>query len=106
MVTAESQALGPKYDTGKLRFSLLPKGVVFEIIKVLEFGAKKYKEESWQDVPDAVRRYTDAVHRHLEAWENGEQIDPESGLHHLSHIGCNILFLIWFVVKGPHVSRN
>ena len=33
---------GKKFDSGKSRFSLLPKGAVNKIIDVLEFGAKKY----------------------------------------------------------------
>jgi len=99
---SDFQGAGPKHDTGKARYSLLPLGTVFEIVKVLEFGAKKYHEGSWKKVPDARRRYKDAIHRHLEAIDQGETIDPESGLHHYAHVGCNALFLLWFALFDPN----
>lgn len=34
---------GQKFDTGKPRFSLLPKGVLTSILRVLEYGANKYR---------------------------------------------------------------
>lgn len=38
--------------------------------------------------------------RHLFAWYRGETIDPESGLNHLSHAACNIIFLLEFSHTG------
>ncbi len=87
---------GRKDDTGKLRWSLLPIASVMEIIKVLEFGAKKYAPNNWQLVPDAQTRYYDAMMRHIHAWRGGERSDPETGLHHLAHAGCCVLFAMWF----------
>ena len=91
---------GAKHDGGKPRWSLLPLAAVKEVIGVLEFGAKKYDVDNWQKVPDARTRYYDAAMRHLTAWREGEQNDPESGLHHLAHAGCCVLFLLWFEVKA------
>lgn len=34
--------------------------------------------------------------RHLTAWWGGEKSDPESGEHHLAHLGCCVIFLLWF----------
>jgi hypothetical protein len=67
-----------------------------EIVKVLEFGAKKYDVDNWQRVPQARTRYFDAAMRHLIAWREGESTDAESGLHHLAHAGCCVVFLLWF----------
>lgn len=86
---------GPKYDAGKLRWSLLPNKVVVQVVKVLEYGAVKYHEDSWKQVPEGRKRYYDAANRHIEAWWNGEKRDPETGLHHLAHACCNLFFLIW-----------
>lgn len=91
---------GVKYDGGKLRWALLPLAPVQEIIKVLMFGAKKYSDDNWMRVPDAQRRYYEAALRHITAWWDGEALDPESGLHHLAHAGCCILFALWFELKG------
>lgn len=91
---------GIKFDGEKVRFSLLPRGVILEILKVLEFGARKYAPDNWQKVPEARRRYYDALQRHVELWWGGEINDPETGLHHLAHAACCAMFLIWFDISG------
>jgi hypothetical protein len=90
---------GPKFDTGKLRYSLVPPTAVKALAEVLTFGAKKYAPNSWQLVDRAQERYLDALMRHLEAYRSGELIDPESGLPHLSHLLCNASFLLHFQLK-------
>lgn len=87
---------GKKFDSGKSRFSLLPKGAVNKIIDVLEFGAKKYDVDNWQKVENAKTRYYDATMRHIDLWWNGEKTDSETGIHHLAHAATNLLFLMWF----------
>lgn len=93
---------GEKYDGGKLLFSLLTRGLASPlktVAAVLTYGALKYSPGGWRDVPDAERRYEDALDRHLNAWKSGERFDDESGLHHLAHAACNTLFLLWFEMK-------
>lgn len=85
---------GRKDDVTKRRFSLLPLSAVTAIVDVLEFGARKYAPNNWMIVPDARTRYWDAAVRHLVAWREGEQLDAESGLHHLAHAGCCVIFLL------------
>jgi hypothetical protein len=84
---------GRKFDGGKLEYGLLPPLALEETVKVLTFGAQKYERDNWQKVPDANRRYFDALQRHVWAWKQGEQIDPESGIHHLAHAMCCLMFL-------------
>ena len=87
---------GPKYDDGKLRYSLIPPIALKGLAEVLTFGAEKYEPNSWQRVENAKVRYLDALYRHLEAFRSGEIIDPESNLHHLKHALCNVTFLLHF----------
>lgn len=93
---------GPKYDKGKLRYSLVPPSAVKAIAQVLTFGAEKYAPNSWQLVDRAPERYLDALMRHLEAYRDGELLDPESGLPHLSHVLCNTAFLLHFQLKDSN----
>ena len=86
---------GKKYDTGKLRWDLLPVECVEEVVKILTFGAEKYAPNNWQLVDNANERYYAALMRHIIAWRKGELLDPESGLSHLSHAACNVVFLMW-----------
>ena len=95
MTLPAEPATGRKDDSGKLRWSLMPWDAAQQIMDVLEFGARKYAENNWQRVPGARQRYFDAAMRHLIAWWQGERNDPESGLHHLAHCACCVLFLIW-----------
>lgn len=87
---------GVKHDGGKFRFTLLPWNAVKEVIDVLEFGAKKYAPDNWKRVDDHRDRYFNATIRHVTAWYAGEKNDPETGLNHLAHAVCCLLFLIWF----------
>jgi len=91
--------MGRKFDEGKPRWGLLPWKPVEEIVKVLTLGSLKYEDHNWQRVPNASNRYFDAMHRHIAAWKLGEKKDPETGLSHLAHAGCCLLFLMWFENK-------
>jgi hypothetical protein len=90
---------GRKFDGGKLEYSLIRPLALQEMVKVLTFGAQKYERGNWMFVDDAKRRYFDAMQRHVWAWKQGEQIDPESGIHHLAHAMCCIFFLYEHDVK-------
>jgi hypothetical protein len=85
---------GMKDDAGKLRYELLPMAPVDEIVRVLGFGAAKYDDDNWRRVEDAENRYYAAAMRHLSAWRQGENIDPESGRSHLAHAACCLVFLM------------
>lgn len=67
---------------------------LFDVARVLTFGAQKYGPNNWQGLADYENRYYAALLRHLYAFGGGEAKDPESGLHHLAHAGCCALFLL------------
>ncbi len=85
---------GRKYDNDKPDYTLLPWDAVEDVVRVLDFGAKKYARDNWRYVDDAGIRYLAAAFRHLAAHARGEDIDPESGISHLAHAGCCVLFLL------------
>lgn len=91
---------GHKLDEAKLDWSLLPWRAVGEVVRVLDYGARKYARDDWQHVALGNRRYFAAAIRHLLAWHAGEKLDSESGLPHLAHAACCILFLLQFEVMG------
>lgn len=82
-----------KFDTNKLRYDLVPPIIIEELAKVFTYGAKKYKPKNYLECTDRDR-FVAALFRHIEAWRKGEDIDPESNLHHLSHAACNITILM------------
>ena len=95
---------GRKFDSNKLRYSLLPWDAVRSVVEALEYGSRKYADDNWKKLSNPRVRYFDAAQRHLLAWYSGEVKDPESGLPHLSHCACCILFLLWFDLQET-ISR-
>lgn len=92
----EKKELGIKYDDGKARFDLIEPEFEEDIANILTMGANIYAPNSWQHVEDGKNRYYAALRRHLNAWRKGEKIDKESGMSHLAHAACNVMFLMHF----------
>jgi len=88
--------MGRKSDNDKNRLDLIIPGFITGLGKVLTHGAKKYEPNNWQTLDAPLNRYYGAAMRHIEAWREGELLDPESGLPHLFHAVCNLMFLLWF----------
>lgn len=84
---------GTKFDKDRIQLQLLPPAALAEIGAVLTFGAKKYAEWNWAKGIKASRLIRAAL-GHIWAWWAGEDNDPETGLSHLAHAGCCILFLL------------
>jgi len=70
-----------------------------EIAAVLHFGAKKYAPNKWREGMN-WSRLIDALLRHVTAFANGESTDPETGLSHLGHAGCCVLFLLTYQLEN------
>lgn len=86
--------VGMKFDGNKPDWALLPLNATEEVVKVLTYGAIKYAPDNWKKVPNAENRYFAAAMRHLVEHRRGEEIDPESGLPHLAHAICSLMFLL------------
>lgn len=84
---------GTKNDTSKPRMDLLSSEFLFKTAEVLTFGAKKYDAHNWRKGIAWSRIYA-GIQRHLVAWNEGETKDPETGISHLAHASCGIMFLL------------
>ena len=88
-----------KLDAGKVRMDLLMMDMapaLESVAKVLTFAVetKGYTPGSWRKVKPFRRRYMAALYRHLTRRICGEKIDPESGLPHMAHAACCVLFML------------
>jgi hypothetical protein len=83
----------------KPRLELLPMVGLEQIAEVLTYGAAKYEANNWRR---GARwgRYFAALLRHVFAWWRGEDRDPETGMSHLAHAGCCLLFLMEYQQSG------
>lgn len=84
----------------KAPLALLPRDALCAIAGVIEHGAVKYAPWNWQDgdLPQArIEEYYSAMLRHIYAASDPskEDMDEESGIHHLAHAGACILILMW-----------
>jgi len=65
--------------------SLVPPVAILSEARVMQLGASKYGPYNWRDKTVSARVYTAAAMRHILQWQDGEDIDPESGESHLAH---------------------
>ena len=96
-----------KFDDGKERISLVPTECIKDAARVFAFGANKYGPNNWrEDIPvtEWVRSY-DSIQRHMMAWLDGEDNDPESGLPHLDHALTQMMILKMHVKYGAIDNR-
>lgn len=87
---------GKRLNSGKLRMDLVPTTAIKALARVLGYGAAKYGTDgnwmrgmSWNIV-------IGCLYRHLVAFQEGEDNDPESGLSHLDHVIANAAFLVHY----------
>lgn len=86
--------VGSKHDTGKPLMGTVPPNALLAVAQVLTFGAQKYGRDNWRQVSNAETRYLDAALRHINAYQRGEAVDPESGESHLAHAVCSLMFML------------
>lgn len=85
----------PKGEAGskKAPLWLLPPVALEETSWVHRLGNDKYGPFNWRKTGVCATTYISAIMRHLNAWRDGEDLDPESGFSHIAHVAtsCNIL---------------
>lgn len=86
-------------DTGKPPLGMVPRSLLIAVAQVLEFGEKKYERWNWTKGSEFVR-FANSALRHIYAWLEREDKDPESGLSHLHHAATNLAFLIEWMQTG------
>jgi hypothetical protein len=84
-----------KFDSGKPGMNLLSREALEQIALVMDFGKQKYDAHNWRKGFQWSRPLSAAM-RHIMAFNDGEDKDPESGLSHLAHAACCIMFLLEF----------
>lgn len=92
-----------KNDAGKPRMELLDPGFLEGVSQVLTFGANKYAAHNWRNGLSPTRTIGAAL-RHIFAWLGGESLDRETGLNHLLHAGCELMFTWWTVTHKPELD--
>lgn len=103
-----------KHDKDKPQLASFPKEAIEAVCEIMEFGANKYGFGTWSRV-EAIR-YINAAARHLYAMqsvdENGKECidlsktDNESGLEHLYHLTCNVVYATALYKRNKEKHKN
>lgn len=94
---------GKKFDNGKPRMDLLSTEALVQISHVMREGAAKYGDHNWRGGM-AWSRLIAAAMRHLTAFNAGEDLDPETGLSHIAHLGCCAMFILEYIKSHPELD--
>lgn len=86
---------GNKFDDNKVDMSLLSPIALTKIGQVMTYGKKKYSANNWRKGL-AWSRVLAAAIRHILSYLGGEDKDSETGLSHIAHAACCLMFLLEF----------
>jgi len=92
---------GKKFDKEKIDWGLVPWKEIEGMAEAMTYGKVKYNENpadpNWKKVDNGFHRYFAAFMRHLQAYRDGEKIDPDSGLEHKKHLLFNAVAMSYFM---------
>jgi hypothetical protein len=73
---------------------LIPPAFEIHVAMAMKDGAKKYSPFNWRGNKVRARVYVGAAKRHIAAWLDGEELAPDSGVHHLAHAAACMAILL------------
>lgn len=88
-----------KQIEGKPPVELVPPAGIIAEAFVFGYGVVKYGRGNWRK-GIKYSHHIGATLRHVYAFMRGEDVDPESGLHHLWHAKTNLAILIASIEDG------
>ena len=97
----------PKESFGirKVSMSTIPAFVLLELGLALQEGAAKYGRHNYRSVGNIKSSvYYDSVFRHLMAWWEGEDEDPDSGLSHITKAIASLVVLRDAMMQDNHLD--
>lgn len=108
MELSTSLGANPKQAFGdrKVPLHLVPTPAMVAIAMGLKDGARKYGPYNWRTLDVETQTYVGAALRHLMAWQDGEDIDPDSGNSHLAHAMASLAILVDAMESGNVIDNR
>lgn len=95
-----TSSTGGEKGTKPERYDLIPVEALATVARLYGEGAKKYSEHNWRKGYEWSKSYS-ALQRHANEFWKGVDLDPETGLPHLSAVIFHSLALITFMEEQP-----
>lgn len=98
----------PKDLAGRCKpdMSLVTGTMAAQMAAALADGARKYGVANWRDIAIEARTYTAAAVRHIKLWEDGEDVAPDSLVHHLAHAMASCGILLDAIAGGTVIDNR
>ena len=90
-----------RFNEGKMAWELVDFESLEPLVEVLMFGATKYSKDNWKK-GQAITELLGSLFRHIIAFQNGEDLDEESGKSHIGHAMCNLMFIQYVLDNHKH----
>lgn len=95
-----------RYGDAKVPIGLFPPVAILYGALACKQGAEKYGPYNWRDKTVEAMTYVHAAERHLMAWADGEDLDPESGQPHLGHVLACLAILADATEQGNLIDNR
>jgi len=91
-------------DSGKPPLAKVPLALTEAVANVMEYGHKKYGDYNNYKKGMEISRNLSCALRHIMAFQNGEDNDPESEQNHLGHAAARLGFVLDNIKRGTAID--
>lgn len=88
----------------KAPLATVPAPVLLELGVAMAEGAMKYGRHNYRAIGVRASVYYDAVLRHMTAWWEGENVDPDSGINHITKTIAGLVVIRDAMMRGNWVD--
>ncbi len=98
----EQKGVNPKDAVGSAKnpHGCISRAVLAEVGLAMMEGSRKYGRHNYRVAPVRAEVYFNACNRHLDVWWEGENIDPDSGLPHLTKAIASLFVIRDAIING------
>ena len=86
------------------QFTVVPLTVIWELGVAMLEGARKYGRHNYRVAGVRASVYVDAAQGHLGAYWEGQDVDPYSGLHHITKAIASLTVLRDAMIQGKYID--
>lgn len=93
-----------RFGQAKPPLGLIPGAALVHVAEALRDGSDKYGPANWREDPVSASTYFSAALRHAFQYWDGEDMDPQSKVHHLAHAATNMMILLDAMAAGTLID--